>query len=79
MDLSKILPVISKEEEEAHRGERYIALDGKILAYGKDHDEAFKKAQKVVPDLREKKFLMARIPPKIFCGTLFLTSTENQA
>lgn len=73
-----ILPAISTKEEKKHQGEFYIALDGKVLAYGKNHLDAFKKAQKVVPDLYERKFLMARISPEIFCGTAFHTSKENQ-
>jgi len=61
-----VLPKISKREEEKHQGECYIALDGKVLAYDRDILKAFKKAQKVVPDLYEKKFLMARIHPEYF-------------
>ncbi len=74
-----IYPDISPEEEEKHRGERFIALDGKVLAYGKDHLEAFNKAKKIVPDLNDKEFLMARIHPEYFIGCInFPTSKISQ-
>ena len=63
-----INPRISRKDEKNHQGETVISLDGKVLAFGKTPTIAFKKAQKIVPDLNDKEFLVFRILPPIFIG-----------
>lgn len=61
-------PYISRKDEKLHVGETVISLDGKVLAFGKHAVIAFKKAQKIMPDLDDKEFLISRILPPIFIG-----------
>lgn len=61
-------PHISAADEKRHKREVVISLDGKVLAFGKNAIIAFKKAQKIIPDLDDKKILVSYILPKYYIG-----------
>lgn len=56
----KISAVLKKE----HGGEVAISLRGKVVAVAGNSFEAFKKAQKAIPTIDEKEFVVTRIHHK---------------
>ncbi len=59
-----IAPKISAAIQKEHQGKVAISLNGEIIAIGKDGIDALKKAQKVMPNIEEKEFLVSRIHPQ---------------
>lgn len=57
-------PKISAVLKKKHSGEVAISLRGKIIAVAENSFEAFKKAQKVIPSIGEKEFVVTRIHHK---------------
>jgi len=58
-------PEISDKVYKKHIGEDFVALDGKILAFGSNSYDAYKKAEKKYPNIANKDILIGRIDPEI--------------
>lgn len=55
---------ISAALQKEHASETAISLDGKVIATGKNSVIALKRAQRVLPNIDEKEFLVSYIYPK---------------